>query len=455
MRLNFLLAMVLGSCLLSCSSSSDNGKGAGGAAGAGGEGTDGAAGAAGAAGAPGDSGPSCPSAPLPDPVASQRAACSFDKGATAEQTLGLTSAQIAAIPIQHIVIVMEENRSFDHYFGQLSKSGQPDAEPVPASYTNPDQGGADVAPFHLTSPCLPADPPHQWTQMHTGWDSGKMDGFVQSAAGGTVTDGHFAIGYYDQTDLPFYYWVAGTFAVADHYFGSALGGTWANRDYLYAATSDGVHSTGEAKISDPTIFDALDKAGVSWGVYTDGNVRQDSIGWDNAHAGVGSFQDFVDALGSGSLPAVSFVDPGPGQDEHPPNDIHDGEAWGRQIYEAAVKSSLWPTLAVVYTWDEAGGLADHVPPPAACLASPDQTEFDRLGMRVPALVISPWARPHHVSHLVHSHTSALRLIELLFGVPALTARDANADALLDMFDFNCPALMTPPPAPAAATGACN
>jgi phospholipase C len=395
-----------------------------------------------------------PSPVADDPLASQRAACAFAAGAKVEDTLGLTAADRAKIPIKHLIIVMEENRSFDHYFGTLSAGAQPDAEGWPAGFTNPDKAAKDVAPFHLTSTCLPKDPGHQWTEMHAGWDNGKMDGFVKSAANTTGTDGHFVMGYYDASDLPFYHWLAGTFAISDRYFGSALGGTWANRDYLYAGTSAGVMSTGQATISVPTIFDSMDAAGITWGVFTDGNVRQDCLGWTSTHKGVGKFADLLDALASGDLPAVSFVDPGSGQDEHPPNDVQHGEAWARTMYTAAFASPIWGELAIVHSYDESGGLADHVPPPAACLASPDQTAFDHLGVRVPAIVISPWARAHHVSHRVHEHASTLRLIEALFDLPALTARDANSDALLDMFDFACPELLQVPTPPEAGKGGC-
>jgi phospholipase C len=377
----------------------------------------------------------------------------FQAGAMPLDTLDLSAADRAAIPLEHLVIVMQENRSFDHLYGTLAQHGQPDAAGWPANFSNPDTADAPVAPFHLTSTCLPADPPHQWNAMHAGWDSGAMDGFVKSAATAT-TDGHYVMGYYEATDLPFYTFLATTFAFADGYFGSTLGGTWANRDYLYAATSGGVMSTLQATFTGPNVFDALDQAKVSWGVYTSGGVRQDSLGWNNSHAGVGSFTDFIVALTDGTLPAVSFVDPGPGQDEHPPGDMQLGEAWGHQIYTTAIASPLWSKLAIVYTYDESGGLADHVPPPPACVASPSEAAFDRLGVRVPALVISPWARPHHVSHRTHEHASVLRLIELLHDLPALTARDANSDALLDMFDFGCPALLTPPAAPPPGTGGC-
>lgn len=399
-------------------------------------------------------GENCSSPALPNLQSAARAACSFGPGARVSQTLGATAAIRAKIPITHVVVVMQENRSFDHYFGQLSTEGQPAAEALPATTVNLDAAGNAVEPFHLNSTCLEGDPPHQWAAMHAGWDEGRMDGFVQSAAVGG-SDGSYTVGYYDRTDLPFYYWLASTYAIADRYFGSALGGTWANRDYLYAGTSAGVMNTGQATIDVPTIFDALSAANVGYGVYTDGGVRQDCIGWTNEHEGVGSFSDFIAALGDGSLPPVAFVDPGPGQDEHPAADVQPGEAWARAIYDAAVASPLWSELAILYTYDESGGLADHVPPPLACLASPDQEDFDHLGIRVPMILISPWARRHYVSHVTHEHASVLRLIELLHDLPALTARDANSDALVDMFDVGCSPWLDPPPPPAPGTGGCT
>lgn len=388
--------------------------------------------------------------PIPDPSASARASCTFAKGARTSDTVGVTSAIRATIPITHVVVITQENRSFDHLFGHLAAAGQPGAEGPPAGWANRDLADAAVPPYHLTSPCLPADPPHQAAAMSTGWDHGKMDGFVASAAG-NGNDGHFVMGYYDATDLPFFYWLASTYAIADHYFAPVLGGTWGNRDYLYCATSDGVTDTGQATISAPTIFDALDAAHVTWGVYADGTPRQDCLGWTASHAGVHTSADFTTALQAGTLPSVSFVDPAGWQDEHPTNEIHGGETWIRQIYTTAVASPLWSHLAVVVTFDEGGGLADHVPPPSACPPSADQASFNQLGVRVPTIVVSPWARLHTVSHAVHDHTSVLRLIESVYDLPALTARDANADALLDMFDFGCPARtnIPAPPVPGA------
>ena len=399
-----------------------------------------------------DAGPPCGlDTSTVDSMATNRAACTFAAGAKVADSLGLGARDRARIPITHVVVVMQENRSFDHMLGAGNTW-----DGVPAGWTNPDAKGDPVAAFHMisgTNGCLFNDPPHQGAAMLAGWNKGAMDGFVKSAAV-SGSDGRYVMGHYDEGDLPFYYFLARTFATSDRYFSSALAGTWANRDYLYAGTSDGITDTGAGVLTKPTIFEALDGAQVSWGVYTDGNPRQDSLGWTKFHAGVHGFQAFLDALADGSLPAVSFVDPGGSQDEHPPGDVRGGEVWGRRIVEAATTSALWKELALFYTYDEAGGLADHVPPPAACLAAPDQTRFDHLGIRVPLYLVSPWARMGFVSRVNHDHTSILRFIEMLFDLPALTGRDANADAMLDLFDFKCGRDMTPPVLPAAGAGHC-
>jgi phospholipase C len=356
---------------------------------------------------------------------------------------------------------MKENRSFDHLFGQLSTS-QHDVEAVPATWTNLDASGGSVAPHHSTTTCEKADPPHQWNEMHAQANGGKMDGFVKSGAQSSpASDGHFTMGYYDSTDIPFYYWLANTFSIADHYFPSVLSGTWANRDYLVAATSKGTKNTGsDPQLSGvPLIFDQLDQVKVSWNVYTDDIAPLEfSVAWGSRKKW-GKVSDFLAAVKNGTLPAVSFVDATtaiapPSSDEHPPADVQVGEAWTRSIYGAVVHGPKWPETVLFFTYDEAGGFADHVPPPKSCAPSADQSEFTELGIRVPLVAVSPWARRHHVSHAVHEHTSILRFIELLFDLPALTARDANSDALLDMFDFDCPNTMPVADPPAAGTGRC-
>ena len=400
-----------------------------------------------------------PPATSPSDLASQRAACAFQAGARATETLPLTPAERAAIPIKNVVVLMKENRSFDHLLGKLHDTLQPDSEGIPPTFSNTDRNGATVAPFHEPTTCVSHDPDHQSLGMHAQVNGGQMDGFVTSAAYSTGTDGHFVMGYYDSTDLPFYTWFASTFALADRHFPSVRSGTYPNRNYLLLATADGVSATGAGfpNPSTPTIFDALDAAGVTWGVYSDGSLLSGTLNWTMSHKGAHPFAEFLKALDDASLPQVVFVDGIDNvEDEHPTGDVQRGEAWTRNVYQHAISSKLWPGLALIWTYDEAGGFADHVPPPgSSCLARPQDGPFTELGVRVPLVVASPWAKPHYVSHVVREHTAITRFIEAVFDLPALTARDANSDGLLDLFDFGKSALLQPPAAPPAGVGGCG
>jgi phospholipase C len=437
--------------------------GAGGGAGAT-AGSSGAAGSAGAAaagsGVAGSAGSPavCPSAPRPDPKAQQRASCSFAAGAMPTETLDISVSEQAALPIRHVIVMMKENRSYDHYFAQLPLSGQPAAEALPANFSNPDTSNAALTPYHLTTTCLGLDPGHQWQEMHDQVNGGAMDGFVRSAARSTSSDGHFALGYYDATDLPFYYFLASTFALADRYFASVRSGTAPNRLYLLLGTSDGVRASnsGYPGASTPTIFDRLDARAVSWGVYAAPVPFEGALNWSTSHTGLSDIPAFKRALADGTLPSVSFIDSREDiEDEHPTADVQVGEAWTRDIYQAVIASPLWPSIALILTYDEAGGFFDHVAPPNGCVARPQDSAFFELGARVPTVAISAWARHHYVSHARHEHTSILRFIETVFDLPALTARDANSDALLDMFDFTCPSQTPLPTAPPAGSAGCK
>ena len=412
----------------------------------------------------GDGGATCPSPVPADPLASKRASCTFTTGALVKDTLGVDDKARAAIPIKHVIVMMKENRGFDHMFGMLHAEGRPDIEAIPAGFSNKDQSGTVVTPFHEQTTCVGYDPAHQWAAMHDQVNGGKMDGFITSAAISTGTDGHFALGYYDQSDFPFYYFIANHYPINDRHFASVRSGTYPNRNFLLLGTADGVTATGLGypDPSTPTIFDALDTAGVTWGAYSDGSLVGGTLNWMTGHANTGTYADFLAKLDDGSLPQVTFIDGLDNiTDDHPTANIQEGEAWTRDIYEHAVASKLWPTIALLWTYDEAGGFFDHVPPPnKACIARPGNskdTSFYELGVRIPMIVISPYARAGYVSHVVQEHTAITRFIETVFGLPALTSRDANSDALLDMFDFDCsPAFLTPPAAaPAAGTGGCD
>jgi len=388
-------------------------------------------------------------------------ACAFHAGALPADTLPAGTPHGAAIPIDHIVVLMQENHSFDNYFGRLPAFGHGDVDGLPAGASNPDANGTAVPAFHQDRYCT-ADTDHSWTGSHLEFNSGKNDGFVIR----NNPDGARAIGYYDQSDLPLYYALAQSFAIGDRYFCSVLGPTFPNRMHLLAGTSFGhirndLNPTGFVQ---PTIFDTLNAHNVSWKVYYNdfsyaGLLFQLTPA---SRARLVRFANFARDAAAGTLPQVSFVDPAMGivsveLDEHPPANIQQGEQFAAQVTEAVLSSPNWPRTALFITYDEHGGFYDHVPPPAACppddiapLLDPGDPEsdfpaqFDRYGFRVPLMVVSPYARPGFVSHAIYDHTSILRFIETRFDLPALTNRDANAQAMLDLFDFSHPALLNPP-----------
>jgi phospholipase C len=398
-------------------------------------------------------------------------------GTTASaHTSSTTSGTITRI--HHVVVLMQENRSYDSYFSRLHFEGQPDAS-VESQQPNPDPfGGPPIHPFLTTTPCTTADLNHGWDGTHKEIDGGRMDSFTTQNQDPTDPTGSRTMGYFDQQTLPFYYGIANEFSVADRYFASVPGPTFPNRFYLLTGTSFGNVSNVVQRYTQKTIFQSLDEAAppVSWKIYLASFQVELLFKYVEDHAAGHVFpisQYFTDAA-HGTLPQVSFVESnGFGSvnvenDEHPPANVQVGEKFSHDIVNALVDSPDWPSSAMFQTYDEHGGYYDHVAPPAA--VPPDDIPpmvppgdpfhaFDRYGVRVPAMVISPYANPHHVSHVVYDHTSILKFIETRFGLPPLTRRDAAADPMLDMFNFSRAALLHPivPDAPINPAGiaACN
>jgi phospholipase C len=384
------------------------------------------------------------------PFAAQRAACAFTSGALPKATFGSSIAN-AQIPIDTFVIVAQENRSFDHYFSELPAAGATDVDVPAKGASNPDSTGKPIARFHQTNYCF-GDTNHGWDGMHKAYDNGLNDGFVLINEPG----GERAMGYFDQTDLPFYYALATTYGLGDRYFCSTLTQTGPNRLYLYGATSLGTITNVGGPPGFVTIFNRLDDAGVSWGVYRNATYSYESSMFPSLYDAhperFKSLTEFASDANADKLPHVVFTYVGP--DEHPPQDMQKGQVEVQnKIFSPLSKSPAWQHAAMILTYDENGGIYDHVPPPPAC--KPDDIppalksgqapgDFDRYGFRVPFVIASAWSKPKFVSHTVHDHTSILRLIELKFGLPALTARDANAASLLEFFDFSSPAFATPP-----------
>jgi phospholipase C len=371
------------------------------------------------------------------------ARCGHRAGAMPRDTLAHVPQ---SIPIKHVIVVTQENRSFDHMFGSLAFSRK-DVDGIKDSYVNYDRHGNAVRFHHRTDTCFDIDPDHQEEAIESDVHDGKMDDFVKNAASAT-DDGHIVMSYYTGEELPFYYFLAGHYSIGDRYFSPMQGPTHQNRQFLYAATATAGTLKGKK-----TIFDEMDEHHVSWGVYSSGGPRQDCIGWDTCHHGFHGEGALFEAIEDDKLPEVAFVDPGIYEDEHPPHDVQGGEKLAKKLYDAVRNSKAWKDTVIFYTYDEAGGIADHVPPPAACAPESDLDHLGAYGVRVPMTVVSAYAKQGYVSHVVHSHTSVLRFIELIHDMPALTVRDANdVNAMLDMFDFAHPHGL--PAAPAAGHGKC-
>jgi phospholipase C len=331
-------------------------------------------------------------------------------------------------PIRHVVISCQENRSFDHYFG-YAREVQAAGFGPPSGYTQPGAGGARHAPFELKALSTP-DPPHFWPAVHAQVDGGKMDGFYKSS-------GPTGIGYYTQKELPFYYSLFADSALCANYFCSVLGPTWPNRFYLMSGTSGGITTDGVFgnAIFDskkwPTILDLLDEAHVSWKIYnvgTDPIFDTDNVAvfwsrWTHDPRTHATKQEYIDDCAHGKLPQVSWIVPSFSQqlDEHPPADVSVGMELQKELIAALRKSTAWRTAAFLLTYDEHGGYFDHVPPP--------KVDAYGLGVRVPLWVVSPHARKGVVKSVKPAdHTSMLKFVERVFGLPTLASWNHGFDS---------------------------
>ncbi len=372
--------------------------------------------------------------------------------------------------IEHIVVVMQENHSYDSYFGMLGRGdgftlddqGRPTA-------SNPDDAGNPVRAFHMASTCQAHSVTQNWNSTHLQWNNGAMDGFVRTSKA-------TAMGYWDGTDIPFYYGLANTFPVCDRWFASTMGQTYPNRRFLVCGSALGSVNTIVAQADVPapmngTIVESLNRNAISWRDYNHPLPTLflfPAVLQANKDKCPPIDQFFSDAA-TGNLPAVSFVESdGTVSSEEGPQDISMGEAFTARVVNAVMQSPNWATTVLVFCYDEHGGYYDHVAPPAAVppdsiapnlTVHPDEHltglsaqlpgDYAHYGFRVPAVVVSPYARPDHVSHVVRDHTSILSLIEHTYNLPALTNRDGAADNLLECLDLSgAPAFLVPPKLPA-------
>ncbi len=370
--------------------------------------------------------------------------------------------------IQHIVVLMMENHSFDNLLGmvphQVPSRRSVDGLRVEGGKvvnSNPDAGGAPVVAVHATSPCqLSGEPSQSWNASHEAYDNGLNDGFVKASA-------PVAMQYWDKHDVPFTYSLVEHFPIGERHFSSLLGQTWPNRSYLFAGTSIGMVNDIIASVppANGTIWDRLDAHHIDWAIYYDPasyptfELVPGSDTPTRMAKRVHPFNRFLSDVAAGKLPQLTFLDPNyETTSEENPQDIQLGERYIAQVVTALMRAPTWKHTALFITYDEHGGYYDHVPPPAAippdsippALTSDDAPgAFDRYGFRVPMIVVSPWARARYVSRLVEDHTSITAFIERKWNLPAMTFRDANASPMTNYFDFRRPAFLKPPKLAAA------
>src|SRR3984957_2802136 len=456
--------------------------------------------------------------------------------------------------LNHIIFMAQENRSLDHYFGELraywrankfayfSLDGLPQfnptsgaaplygppptnpgcdpAYPVPADCTV-DGSSPQIASYHLITQCI-ENPSPSWNESHVDWNRADpllatptLDGYVWTAGHDSRnmsprfydTDGKRVMGYYDSTDLNYYYFMASEFATSDRWFSPVMSRTGPNREYMIAATSQGdayplgSDSHDQALLTATTIFQELEAAGITWKIYV--NTQNTSCSsnptpqclltlsyvqnfqWGQSIPttypnNITTMTQYFSDVQNGTLPQVAIIEPASaaGLDEHGsdydqyPIDIQLGANYVSSLINALMTSVSWKDSAFILTFDEFGGLYDPVAPQPAvspdgikpqdlmtndiCTTSTGPTcDFTYTGYRLPLIVVSPYTRPHYVSHTVMDTTAIVKLIETRFGLTPLTKRDAAQKSMTEFFNFNNAAWLKPPIPPAQKTsGAC-
>ena len=392
------------------------------------------------------------------------------------------------------VYLMLENRSYDHYLGARALMGK-GGDGLTTSMSNPDLNGNPVMPFEPTVDQLcVVDPPHGWDELHNSWNMGMNDGFVKQFQTSDSTTDTSVMQYLTSNELPITWALADAYTSCDRWFCSLLGPTLPNRAYWHAATSfgigpDGLNSDGTPALDQngkpvdantlilnafsngvpvPTIYNSLHDADVEWAYYY-GNLAvlsllgnpgpyQIDLGKNDGTGNIRRFGDYQGMAGqfftdckNGTLPPVVYIDPSfYVDDDHPPIHPINGQQLLAAVYTALAKSPQWNNIMLVVAYDENGGFFDHVAPPTTMDDTAKNfpkavTGFDQCGFRIPALVVGPYAKQNYVSSVVYDHTSAIKNIENIHGLPSLNSRTGAANDLSDCIDME--RLMKGQPAP--------
>jgi phospholipase C len=357
---------------------------------------------------------------------------------------------VTTTPIKHFITLMQENHSFDNYFGTYpGANGLPPGLCMPRDPGDPSRGC--VKPFHLGNRPV-YDLSHSAETHREQFRNGRMDGFIKSLEDKSP-EPESTMAYYDGRDLPFYWSIADNYVLYDRFFTSAAGGSVWNHMYWAGATpgnpsSDSVPPEGFGNI--PLIFDRLEEKNISWKFYVQNydpritfrtpgvGDRGSQIVWvppldfaryiddPDLFAKIVDLDEYYKDLEEGTLPAVSFIAPS-GASEHPPGSIQAGERFVKGVINALMQSSHWKSSAFMWTYDDWGGWYDHVPPP--------RVDAYGYGFRAPALLVSPYARRGHIDSTTLDFTSMLKFIEDNWGLEPLSTRDARANSIASGFDF--------------------
>ncbi len=379
--------------------------------------------------------------------------------------------------IRHIVVLMLENRSFDHLFGYL-KAADPRVEGLSGTESNPKDpatpGSPEITVSRATVFAMPFDPAHEFPDVQNQLyapsgapaDPAAMKGFLANAASAVKNSGgdpSLVLQGFQSDQLPVLTALARQFALFNYYHSSLPGPTWPNRFFVHAATSGGLTAsppTGQIvngfSFKNGTIYDALTKAGKNWRIYHDGlpqSVGISSLRGAYVDPFTKNYRDmsfFQQDVAANNLPEYTFIEPNydtgnnykNGNSMHPLNDIREGEKLVKLVYETLRQSNFWVATLLIVTFDEHGGFYDHVPPPSTVATGDDDTyktnvfTFERLGVRVPCIVASPYTQagmiigsPPGDPSTVFDHGSVLATVEKCFQLAPLTQRDAQANTL--------------------------
>ena len=378
------------------------------------------------------------------------AAVSLDQGTAA----AAGGSHQPKTPIHHLVVLMQENHTFDSYFGTYpGADGIPKGACMPVDPANGPK--PCVRPFHIGNQSV-VDLDHSESSAVADVNRGRMDGFVR-AQNVRTGDGAQAMGYYNASDVPFYWNVADRYVLFDHFFSSSLGGSFLNHVYWVAAgAGNATQSVPVAGLKLTTIFDRLQQARVSWKFYVqnydpkinyrtlpslkDANRASQAV-WaplldiprflDNRSLSshIVDLSQYYTDLRNGTLPEVAYIAPS-GASEHPPGSLVTGQRFVRGLVNSLMISSSWDSSAFLEAYDDWGGWYDHVLPP--------RRDAHGDGLRVPAMLISAYAKRHYIDHTRLDFTSMLKFIEQNWNVRPLTRLDATAGSMMGAFNFRQP-----------------